>query len=63
MKLYENFHITPGSIYAVTDKIGVDQEKYFIKSQKNKTSSKLNESVKSYLNRYFDVPKNKYPYP
>ena len=63
IKLYENFHVTPGSIYAVADKIGVDPKKYFIQNPKNKTNNILDTSVKDYLNRCFDVPRNKYPYP
>lgn len=63
IKLYTKFHITPSNIYQVTDKIGIDPDRYFIQSKKTKVNKELDSTVQSYLNRCFDVPKNKYPYP
>ena len=63
--LYENFHIRPNSINTVPDKVHVDPKKYIITGQTTKgiKTEKLGKDVLDYLDRCFQVPKKKYPYP
>jgi hypothetical protein len=62
--LFDKFHIRPNSINTVTDKVNINPKNYTI-TGKNfgvKTESISNQVV-DYLDRCFQVPKEKYPYP
>lgn len=63
--LYENFHLRPNSINTIPDKVHVDPKKYIITGNKTKglKTEKLGQDVLNYLDRCFEVPKKKYPFP